>query len=57
MTTKKKRSRTEWERLPEKQQDKLADEFIFRVLSGRPVKRLGRKIAKLKGIDPKEVGY
>ena len=49
MVTKTK-VKTAWDKLSKKEQEKLTDEYMFRVIDGKPTKRIALKIAKLKGI-------
>ena len=53
MVTKAKKQtkqKTDWDRLPKKEQRHLLDDYMGRVLTGLPAKRIAEKIARLKGI-------
>jgi len=49
-TTKRAKQKTEWDKLPKREQKRLLDDYMGRVLTGLPAKRIGEKIARLKGI-------
>lgn len=50
MATKRTKQKTEWDKLPKKEQIRLLDDYMGRVLTGMPAKRIAEKIARLKGI-------
>jgi len=48
--TKKHQQKTKWDALSKQERERLTEEYIYRVLSDKPTKRIAGKIAKLKGI-------
>jgi hypothetical protein len=48
--TRKTRQKSEWDKLPKREQRRLLDDYMGRVLRGLPSKRIAEKIARLKGI-------
>ena len=48
--TKTQKVKTEWDKLSNGEQKRLLDDYMGRVLSGLPSKRVAEKIARLKGI-------
>lgn len=53
-TKKQTRQKTDWDKLSKKEQRRLLDAYIERVLMGIPAKRIAEKIARLKGIPYKK---
>jgi len=51
---KRARQKTDWDKLPKREQKRLLDDYLYRVLSGKPTKRLAERIARLKGIPYKK---
>ena len=49
-TMKRAKPKTEWDKLSKNEQRRLLDDYLWRVLSGKPTKKLSEKIARLKGI-------
>lgn len=48
--TRRTKQKTEWDKLPKKEQRRLLDDYMGRVLTGLPSKRIAERIARLKGI-------
>ena len=48
--TKRTKQKSDWDKLPKREQKRLMDDYMYRVLSGKPTKKLAEKIARLKGI-------
>lgn len=48
--------KSEWDKLPKREQ-RLVEDYIYRVLDDKPTKRLVDKIAKLKGIRIKRTSF
>ena len=47
---KQAKQKTEWDKLPKREQRRLLGEYKGRVLTGLPAKRIAEKIARLQGI-------
>lgn len=52
MVTRVRTKKTEWDKLSKREQDRLAEEYIARVISGKPSRAAYLRIAKLKGLKP-----
>ena len=44
------KQKSDWDKLPKRDREELEEEYIYRVLDGKPTKRLVNKIARLKVI-------
>ena len=48
--TRRTKQKSEWDKLSKRVQRRLLDDYMGRVLTGLPSKRIAEKIARLKGI-------